>query len=96
MSRRDDVLVKHREAIRRIAAGHKADSIALVGSAARGDDTKESDLDFLVRFAEGASLFDVAGLKIDLEDLLARDVDVISAGGVKNRLRGVGDDAITL
>ena len=47
---------------------------------ARGDDTDNSDCDFLVRFTDGASLFDQAGLKLDLEKLLGCDVDVISLG----------------
>ncbi len=99
MSRRDDVLIKHREAIRQAAARRKADSIALVGSVARGDDSDDSDdsdYDFLAHFAKGASLFDLAGLQLDLQELLGRDVDVISVGGLKGKHRSMLDDAITL
>ena len=96
MSRREDVLTKHRDAIRRAAARRKADSIALVGSVARGDDGDGSDYDFLARFAEGASLFDLAGLQLDLKELLGRDVDVISVGGLKDKHQGMLNDAITL
>lgn len=78
-ARRDDVLGKHREAIRAAAARNKAESIALVGSVARGDDGEGSDYDFVAQFKDGASLFDMAGLKLDLEELLGGDVDVISA-----------------
>ncbi len=63
MSRRERVLGEHREAIRAAAAANKADSIALVCSVARGDDTDDSDYDFLVTFNEDASLFDQAGLR---------------------------------
>ena len=96
MGRRDDVLVKHREAIRQAAARRKADSIALVGSIARGEDHDDSDYDFVARFTEGASLFDLAGLQLDLEELLGREVDVISVGGLKGRHRSMPGDAITL
>ncbi len=96
MSRRDVVLVKHRDAIRQAAALRKASSIALVGSVARGADTDDSDYDFLARFIEGASLFDLAGLQEDLQGLLGRNVDVISAGGLKDKHRGILHDAITL
>ena len=95
-TRRDDVLGKHREAIRAAAARNKAASIALVGSVARGDDSDDSDYDFLARFKDGASLFDLAGLKLDLEEVLGGDVDVISAGGLKDKHRGILEDAITL
>ena len=96
MSRRDVVLVNHRDAIRQAAARRKASSIALVGSVARGNDTDNSDYDFLARFTEDASLFDLAGLQEDLQDLLGRDVDVISAGGLKDKHRSILQDAITL
>ncbi len=96
MSHRDDVLVKHREPIRQVAARRQADSIALVGSVAQGDDGDDSDYDSLARFAEGASLFDLAGLHLDLEELLGHDVDVISVGGLKGEPRSMLDDAITL
>lgn len=95
MSRREDVLTKHREAIRQAAARRKADSMALVGPVARGDDN-DSDYDFLARFAEGASLFDLAGLQSDLTELLRHDVDVISVGGLRDKHRGMLDDAVTL
>ena len=96
MSRRDDILTMHREPIRQAAARRKADSIALVGSVARGDDSDDSDYDFLAQFAKGASLFDLAGLQLDLQELLGRDVDVISVGGLKGKHRSMLDDAITL
>lgn len=92
-ARRDAVLGEHREAIRAAAARNKADSIALVGSVARGDD---SDCDFLAQFKQGASLFDQAGLKLELEELLGCDVDVISVGGLKDRHRGILADAISI
>ena len=95
-ARRDDVLGKYREAIRAAAARNKAASIALVGSVARGDESDDSDYDFLARFKDGASLFDLAGLKLDLEEVLGGDVDVISAGGLKDKHRGILEDAITL
>ena len=94
--RRDEVLNEHRDAIRRAAFHHKADSIALIGSVARGDDTSDSDYDFLARFGKGASLFDLAGLKLALQDLLGRDVDVISSGSLKERHRKMVDEAIAL
>lgn len=94
--RRDEVLIEHRDAIRRAASHHKADSIALIGSVARGDDTSDSDYDFLARFAKGASLFDLAGLKLALQDLLGRDVDVISVGSLNEKHRNMVDEAIAL
>lgn len=57
------------------------------GSAARGDDTAASDIDFLVDFLPGASLLDHAGLMLDLEALLGVKVDVASSRGLRPRVR---------
>ena len=56
----------------------------------------DSDYDFLARFAPGASLLDQAGLIRDLEELLGRSVDVISAGALTDRDDNILHDAITL
>src|SRR4051812_40332050 len=58
-------------------------SLAVFGSMARGDDHEGSDVDILVTF-EGKATFDnFMGLKLDLEDLLGRRVDL----GTPNTLR---------
>ena len=57
------------------------------GSVARGQDTPESDVDFLVEFEEGRTLLDLSGLRLDLIDLLQRDVDVATPASLHPRLR---------
>ncbi len=96
MTRRDRVLVEHREAILAAAAANRATSIALVGSVARGDDGPDSDYDFVATFEPGATLFDIGGLLADLEDLLGGEVDVLDAGGLKAHRTEVLAEAITL
>ena len=96
MSRREEILTKHREAIRSAASRHHASSIALVGSVARGEDTDASDYDFLTDFLPGATLFDMAGLQLELEDLLGGDVDVIDAEGLDDKRRSLRCEAIIL
>lgn len=71
-----------RSEITRLARRYHAVNIRIFGSVARGDDTDSSDIDFLVSFLPGASLFDQAGLIEDLSDLLQRKVDVISERAV--------------
>jgi predicted nucleotidyltransferase len=62
---------------------HGVKSLAVFGSMARGDDHAESDVDILVTF-EGKATFDnFMGLKLDLEDLFGRRVDL----GTPNTLR---------
>lgn len=51
---------------------------SLFGSAVRGEERRGSDIDILVEFEEGRSLLDLSGLKIELEELLERKVDVLT------------------
>ena len=87
---------KHREGIRSAASRHKAEAISLIGSVARGDDTQDSDFDFLADFAPGASLLDQAGLIRDLRELLGCHVDVISSGALTDADSGIRGEAILL
>jgi predicted nucleotidyltransferase len=67
-----------REDTLRIAAKHGARNVRLFGSAARGEATETSDLDFLVEMEAGRSLLDLSALRNDLMDLLGREVDVVT------------------
>ena len=96
VSRRDEILLTHREAIRSAAIRHNASSIALVGSVARGDDDESSDYDFLAEFLPGTTLFDIAELELELQDLLGRNVDVAEASALTARSRSMLADAIPL
>jgi hypothetical protein len=53
----------------------------------RGEDQPGSDLDLLVRYKESVSLFDVGGLKFELEKLLGIKVDLISRDYLKSRIK---------
>lgn len=96
MNRREKILTSHRQAIRDAALRHNARSIALVGSVARGDDTNNSDCDFVAEFLPGASLFDHAALEIALEKILDNPVDVLSAAAVRERFPSMGEEAIKI
>jgi predicted nucleotidyltransferase len=61
-------------------------SLCLFGSSARGEDTSESDLDFVVEF-EKKSFDSYMDLKLFLEELFDRPVDLVFADGIKPRLR---------
>ena len=80
-------LSRQREAILQIARRHGAYDVRLFGSVARGDNTEASDVDVLVRFEPGRSLFDHGGLIADLENFLRVKVDVVSEGGMRERFR---------
>jgi predicted nucleotidyltransferase len=76
-------LVKEkREEILSIAAKHGAYNVRIFGSVARGEDGPESDVDLLVEMESGRSLLDLAGLLVDLQDLLGCKVDVAEQEGL--------------
>ncbi|MBU0607478.1 MAG: nucleotidyltransferase family protein [Armatimonadetes bacterium] len=76
-----------RDEILRLAAHYDAHNVRLFGSVARGDEAEGSDLDFLVDAGTDCSLFDLGGLLMDLQELLGCEVDVVSAGGLRDRIR---------
>lgn len=76
-----------RQEILEIARRYGAQDVRVFGSVARGDLHDSSDLDLVVRFEPGRSLFDHGGLVMDLRDLLGIKVDVISEGGLRDRFR---------
>lgn len=90
------VLDRHREAIRALAARHKALDVKVFGSVARGEDRPGSDLDLLVTFRPDASLFDLTGLAEDVEELTGIHVDVISDGGLHEGHDEIRAQAIAL
>jgi hypothetical protein len=60
---------------------------AIFGSMARGEARKNSDVDMLIEFKKRVTLFDMGGLKMDLEEKLKRKVDIVEYGAVDRRLR---------
>ncbi len=70
-----------------IAREFKAEIVGIFGSYARGEQKKESDVDIVVRFREGASLFDLVGLADFLEEKLGIKVDVVSERAIRPELK---------
>jgi predicted nucleotidyltransferase len=79
-----------------IASRHHASRVRLFGSAARGDDRPDSDIDLLVDFDHDSSLFDLMRMSRELEALLGRAVDVVSSGGLKTRDRAILAESVDL
>ncbi len=70
------LLIKgHRNDIRHL---FKAEIVGIFGSYSRGEEKAGSDVDVLVNFEDGATLFDLVGLGDYLEEILGLPVDVVS------------------
>jgi len=81
------LLHEKRADILALAAQHGATDVRVFGSVARLEDDAASDVDFLVRLEPGRSLLDLGALLMDLQDLLGRDVDLVTEAGLRERIR---------
>ncbi len=78
MKLKESIQVK-REEILSLAAKHGAFNIRIFGSVARGEETENSDIDFLIDYdLSKTSPWFPGGLLMDLEDLLGRKVDIVT------------------
>ncbi len=77
----------YEERFKAVLKKYKVKCIAVFGSYAFGRATQKSDIDFLVEFHKGASLLDMVGLKLDLQALLKRNVDVATPKSLSRYIR---------
>ena len=92
-----ELLKTHRNDIIAAAARHGARGVRVFGSAARGESTETSDVDFLVDMGDDATLFDRAALMVELAAILGCEVDVVTEKALKPRVRAhVLSEAIAL
>jgi predicted nucleotidyltransferase len=78
------------------AARRGASNLRIFGSVARGDATAASDVDFLVDFEASRSLVDVAGLILDLQDILGVPADVVEASTLRPDDQDILADVVAL
>ena len=71
----------------KIALRHGAKNIRLFGSVARGEAGESSDIDILVEVGENPSPWFPGGLIADLEELLGRQVHVVTVGALHSYIR---------
>lgn len=84
-----EALRQKRQAILEIAQRYGAHDVRIFGSVARGDNIETSDLDLIVRFDPGRTLFDHGGLLMDLRELLGMKVDVVDEGALTGRFEQI-------
>ena len=61
---------------------YKVKSIALFGSYVRNEQKDDSDIDFLVEFGEGVTLFGIIELEDSLSEMLRKKVNIVSRRGL--------------
>ena len=71
-------LEKIKKSVEQVAKEYDVKTVSLFGSYASGRGSRASDIDLLVEFGP-VSLLDVIGFTQDIEDLIGKKVDVITA-----------------
>ena len=80
-------LARKRAAVHELAGRYRAANPRVFGSVLRGTDRDGSDLDLLVDALPGATLFDLGGLQVELEETLGVPVDLLTPGDLPSTFR---------
>lgn len=80
-------LKKRKQEIVNVLQKYGVVKAGLFGSQAKDKAGEKSDVDLLVEFEEGRSLLDLSALKIELEQLLRREVDILTYKSISPLLR---------
>lgn len=78
---------RQRSKIRHLAQSHRATNPRVFGSVLHGTASSDSDIDILVDALPGATLFDLGGLQLALEELLGAPVDLLTPQDLPSRFR---------
>jgi uncharacterized protein len=89
-------LEERRRDIIAAAARRGAINVRVFGSVARGEQHAGSDVDFLVDFEPSRSLVDLAGLILDLQEILQVPVDVVEASTLRPGDEDILADAVAV
>ena len=97
MARLIETLRQEKGEILAIAKRYHAENVRLFGSVVRCEDRPDSDVDFLVDFQPGSTLFDQAALVDALSTKLGRKVEVVSSRALNRHLaQKIRKEAVTL
>lgn len=80
-------LEPERSAVREAASRFRAANPRVFGSVLHGTDHDGSDLDLLVDALPGATLFDLGGLQVELEEMLGVSVGLLTPADLPPRFR---------
>jgi predicted nucleotidyltransferase/DNA-binding XRE family transcriptional regulator len=80
-------LLRQRSQVLDAVAEHGVQLLGVFGSVARGEETPESDVDLLVMIPQGMGLIGMGRVEKELSDLLAANVDLVPAEGLKPGVR---------
>ena len=77
----------NRERLETLCAKHKVQRLRIFGSAARGEERTDSDIDLLVDFSTPVGFFELIELEEQLAEFFGRSVDLLTERGLSPYLR---------
>ena len=77
----------NRERLKTLCAEHKVERLRIFGSAARGEERTDSDIDLLVDFSIPVGFFELIELEEQLAEFFGRSVDLLTERGLSPYLR---------
>jgi len=66
---------------------YKVTKAGIFGSYARGEQRGDSDVDILIEIGNWATLLELAGLKLKLEEQIKRKVDIVEYSCIRKELK---------
>ena len=78
----EEVLGPHRNAVLRLARKYGARRLRVFGSVRRREATETSDVDLIVDWGRKVSTLEYVGMRLDLEKILHRKVDLTEEEGL--------------
>lgn len=94
-----DIFYANRDAIREMFLKNhpRLSNLRVFGSVARGEDTGNSDIDFLVAANQNASVFELGGLYSDLEEYFGQNFDLIEEQSIPEQFKAeIFNEAISV
>ncbi len=83
----DPQITVRRDQIVNVARRHGATTVRVFGSSVRGEAGPASDVDLLITLDPRSSLLDLVAIKQELEDLLGKNVDVVTEASLSPYIR---------
>jgi hypothetical protein len=66
---------------------HSVSKAGIFGSYARGEEKKKSDIDILIEINKNISLLDFIDLKLKLEEIIGKKIDLVEYSAIKSRIK---------
>lgn len=78
---------KYKQLILPVLKRYAIKRAAIFGSAAKGNMTRNSDVDLLIEAGDGFTLFTMLQLEEDISGLIKRKVDIVEYGALKSSIK---------